>query len=111
MKQMTIDPKVIVHVDLTGVASLLHPVVFTEGDKYCCLLGPNPQAGVMGCGDTAEQSVSDWDDRLKERLSAGDDKDEIVQHVKKIIGNKPISDNLKEFLSRAIRPPQKRVSD
>jgi hypothetical protein len=82
MKQMHPPAESIVQVELTGPAKLLKPIVFREGEMYCCLLGPNPQTGVMGCGDTADESVRDWDDRLKEHLSNAGEDDEVVEYVR-----------------------------
>jgi hypothetical protein len=108
MKQMQVPPHSIVEAPLTGAAELLHPVVFEEGNMFCCLLGPNPQTGVIGCGKTPHAAVLDWDSRLKKHLDTAGDADEVVQYVKGIIGEKPMSDNLKAFLAVAIRPPKKR---
>jgi hypothetical protein len=91
MKQMHPPSSSIVDIPLTGVAEVLHPILFKEGDKFCCLLGPNPQTGVMGCGDTAEGAVKDWDQRLKEHLSTAADDDEIVSYVRGIV-TPPLSD-------------------
>lgn len=109
---MQIDPSSVINVPLTGAAKALHPVVFREGDSFCALLGPDPQAGVFGCGSTPKQALSDWDEHLKEYLATANDEDEIVQHVKSVLAkpkeDKPMSDELAKFLAEAIRPPMRK---
>lgn len=112
MKQMHIDPEAVINVPLTGAAKELRPVVFKEGDSFCVLLGPDPQAGVFGCGSTPKQALSDWEDHLQEHLAGAGDDDEIVQHVKSVLAKpveeKPMSDELAKFLAEAIRPPMRK---
>jgi hypothetical protein len=91
MKQMHPPTTSIVDIPLTGVAEVLHPIVFKEGNMFCCLLGPNPQTGVMGCGDTAELALADWNEQLKEHLSTADEDDEVVAFVKELV-TPPLSD-------------------
>lgn len=112
MKQMHVDPSSVISVPLTGAAKALHPIVFKEGDSFCALLGPDPQAGVFGCGSTPKSALTDWDEHLKEHLATAGDDDEIVQHVKGVLTKqpeeKPMSDELAKFLSLAIRPPMRK---
>ncbi len=61
----------------------LKPVIFKEGNAFCCLLGPDPQAGVFGCGDSAKEAIVDWDLHLKERIKDPVDSDEVIQYIKK----------------------------
>lgn len=89
MKQFTPPIDSIVDAPLTGVAAALRPVVFKEGNGYCCLLGPDPQTGVMGCGDTPEAAIADWDARLRVHLANAGDDDVIVKHVQDFMGVKP----------------------
>jgi hypothetical protein len=111
MRQMQIDPESVINVPLTGAAKALHPIVFKEGDSFCALLGPDPQAGIFGCGSTPKSALTDWDEHLKEHLATAGDDDEIVQHVKGVLSKpkeeKPMSHELAHFLSEAIRPPRK----
>lgn len=46
----------------------LKPAVFIEGKSYCCLYGPDLAAGIMGCGDTPEEALHDWEANLHERI-------------------------------------------
>jgi hypothetical protein len=85
MEQMNIDESKRIAYDLTKAseeAQKLEPVVFHEGDSYCCLLGPDPQEGIFGCGDNADEAVADWEQNLRKRLQKASDDDELVQYVK-----------------------------
>jgi hypothetical protein len=113
MDQMPINPAAIVSVPLTGIAELMKPVVFSEGNMFCCLLGHDPQTGVMGCGDTPELALSDWDRRLKQHLATHTDDDYIVQYVKHLLPHasyvpEGLTPELTAYLKRALRPPGKR---
>jgi hypothetical protein len=63
----------------------LQAVVFKEGDAFCCLLGPDPQAGIFGCGNTAYEAVTDWEQHLHDRLAGGNPDDEITRYVRKAL--------------------------
>jgi hypothetical protein len=94
---MHIDPANVVEVPLQGPATILKPVVFKEGTGYCCILGADPQTGVMGCGDTPEAALADWDSQLKKRLAKAADNDEVVKHVKQLLADKPRSSQVQAF--------------
>jgi hypothetical protein len=86
MEQMKIDEGMVVAVDYEAhehskVVKELRPVVFKEEGSFCCLLGPDPQAGIFGCGDTAEGAISDWEQHLKERMAKPIGDDEVAQYV------------------------------
>jgi hypothetical protein len=86
MEQMKVDEEMIVPVDFdAGERSKevreLRPVVFREEGSFCCLLGPDPQAGIFGCGDTAEDAISDWEQHLKERMEKPIGDDEVARYV------------------------------
>lgn len=106
MKQLTIDPKYIVDVKLAGVAEVLHPTVFKEGDTYCCILGMDPVEGVFGCGDTPEEAVTDWDETLRIRLKESADDDEVVRYVKDVLSELPPPKHVQEFYDQ-FRPVKK----
>jgi hypothetical protein len=85
MEQMNIPKDQIVQVEYLGASEVLKPVVFKEGDSYCCLLGPDPQAGVFGCGDTPMEALSDWDANLQARLRSADPSDPVVKYVREVV--------------------------
>ena len=87
MEQMQIDPESRIEIDyqdwpVNTATQKLQPVVFKDGDSFCCLLGPDPQAGIFGCGDTAFQAVQDWEQHLRDRLSESQTQDEVTEYVK-----------------------------
>jgi hypothetical protein len=58
--------------------------VFKDGDLYCCLLGPDPQEGIFGCGDSPEMALANWDKQLTERLANSSVDDSVSQYVKDV---------------------------
>jgi len=63
------------------------PVIFTERDAYCVLLGPDPQVGVFGCGCTVDEAVSDWLEHYKD-AAARPGNDEVGQYIADTIATK-----------------------
>ena len=45
-----------------------HPLVFKDGNAVCCVLGPDPQRGIFGCGDTVTAALSDFDVHFQQVL-------------------------------------------
>lgn len=60
---------------------ILRPLVYKDGDSFCVVLGPNPQDGVFGCGNTAKEALKDWDVHLQEYLGRNR-KDELAEFLK-----------------------------
>ena len=89
MDKMKIPKNKLVQFNLTGSAELLQPTMFKEGDSYCCILGADPQQGVMGCGDTPEEALNEWDANLQKHLKSAPKDDQIVRYVKDLIAAKP----------------------
>jgi len=65
-----------------------HPLVWFDHDEgsnkgaFCCVLGPDPQAGVFGCGDTLQQALAEFDRHFQELADhpvAGDPVSEFIQ--------------------------------
>ena len=71
-------------------AGIFRPLLYRDGNAFCCILGPDPQAGVFGCGDTALEAVIDWDNHLNEKILQGDMSDPVTQYL---IDTKNISKN------------------
>lgn len=46
----------------------LKPVVYSDGETFYCLLGPNPQEGVFGYGSNSDEAIFEWHAHLKELL-------------------------------------------
>lgn len=82
MKQMDLPDEMKVPIEnsteLPVSVKNLHPLLFRDGDSYCCVLGPNPAEGVFGCGKTAKDALVDWDNNLQERIKNADENDEVA---------------------------------
>jgi hypothetical protein len=38
------------------------PTMYIEDEKtYCCILGPDPEVGIFGCGPTPLEAAMSWD--------------------------------------------------
>ncbi|WPU91804.1 hypothetical protein SNE25_21025 [Mucilaginibacter sabulilitoris] len=94
---MNIPPENVINATLHGAASLIRPVVFKEGDFYCCFFGDDPITGVIGFGDTPDEAINDWNINFKDHLSENGDEDSIVQHVKELIASAPPAKHVQEF--------------
>jgi hypothetical protein len=73
MNQMKIDEAFIVpidylHEEIPTTVRAFKPILFREGNAYCCILGPDPLTGILGFGDSKEQALIDWDNCLVEHL-------------------------------------------
>lgn len=66
-------------------ANLLQPVVFKDGENYCCALGANLQEGIFGLGETPEQAIQDWDNNLTKRIEISVVDDHIIAAVKDVL--------------------------
>jgi len=74
MQQMNVSEDMKVKVDFTAAdipasVKMFRPLVFHDGDSFCCVLGPDPQLGIFGCGDSVESAMKDWDDHLREQIT------------------------------------------
>jgi hypothetical protein len=71
MEQMKIDVEAMLPFDfnrpeISETVRTLKPVVFSDGDAFCSLLGPDPAVGVFGCGWTPDEAVKDWEIYLEQ---------------------------------------------
>lgn len=87
MKQMVISDEVVVHLDygsgdLPAAVRQFKPVVYKEGDLFCCILGPDRKSGVFGCGVSLKEAIKDWDVNFHKRLNAGREDDEVAQFLR-----------------------------
>ncbi|MDQ0638356.1 hypothetical protein QF042_001921 [Pedobacter sp. W3I1] len=90
MKQMNVSEEKRVGFDfsrfrLPQCVSKLHPLLFKEGNTYFAVLGPDPQSGIFGCGDTPEDALMDWNDHLRESLRNPDPNNQVIQYVIKTL--------------------------
>lgn len=90
MQQINVAEKAKIPVDfqrpgMPMTANLLQPVIFKDGDNYCCALGSSAESGVLGFGKTPEQAAQDWDRNLTDRMSLATPGDELVEEIKTIL--------------------------
>jgi hypothetical protein len=86
MKQMPIDPATAVNLDFNSAdvpdtAKKLRPALFMNGNTYCCMLGPDLEAGVVGYGSSPQEALNDWNKHLQERIATPRTNDEIAQEI------------------------------
>ena len=68
----------------------LKPVLYQDGDSVCCLLGPDPQAGVFGRGESPKEAMTDWDKHLKELITDPEGNKDIIQFIKETVQSSDI---------------------
>ena len=86
MKQPSIDQSAIVDLDynasnIPSTVTEFKPVVFHDGDAYCCMLGSNPQEGVFGCGCSPQEAMEDWAKHFDERLEKPYENDQLIKDI------------------------------
>jgi hypothetical protein len=86
MEQMKMDGLEVIEMNyespgLPETVRKLKPAVYKDGQSFCCLLGPDPQQGVFGCGKTASEALSDWDLHVKDRAVDHPFGDEIAEFI------------------------------
>ena len=59
-----------------------HPLVYEDGDAVCCLLGPNPQDGIFGCGETIDAALADFDVHFQELLQHPKEGDPVSEFIR-----------------------------
>lgn len=92
MQQMKIneDQKVCLNLDdpeIPQTARILKPVVYHEGNRYSCLLGPDPQNGVFSTGDTPREAIQNWADSLEARIMDCNLNKETAAYIKAVLNN------------------------
>lgn len=85
--QLNIDPDFIVHRKYMGAAKYLNPILFWDGEKYCCLLGPNGDVGLLISADTPIRALRQWNISLVMRLQVANENDFIYKYVQNMISN------------------------
>ena len=48
-----------------------NPVIYNDGDAYCCVSGPNPVEGVFGCGHSPADALKDWEKSYQKAKTNG----------------------------------------
>ncbi len=86
MEQMNVEEhkKILIDYDDASLSKFIRqfrPMIYREGDQYCCVLGPDPQTGVFACSNSLEEALSEWTEELKKRASAPGSNDEVKQFI------------------------------
>ena len=86
MKQFDVPAEIRVPFDysdkeLPVSVRIFKPVIFRDADSFCVVFGPNPQAGVFGCGDTPREALTNWDKNLYRRIKQHKKDDEVTSFV------------------------------
>jgi hypothetical protein len=90
MKQLNVPDEVKVEIDFTDShvpdsVKTFQPLLFKEGNEFCCVLGPNPEEGVYGCGETPLAALKDWDKNLQKRKKVNDKNDEVSLYIHRVL--------------------------
>ena len=88
MIQMNTDGLLVVRIDYQAAdipesVHATHPVLYRQGEGYCCLLGPDEARGIIGRGATEKAALNDFDLQFQQRLDhpiPGDPVSEFIQH-------------------------------
>lgn len=88
MDQMNIPENLQISIDyedpkLPGTVAIFKPLLWKERESFCCIVGPNPQTGVFGCGETAQEALIDWDKHLQALIDNPRANNEISEYVTK----------------------------
>ena len=90
MKQLDVPDEMKVAIDLSDghvpeSVKTFQPVLFRDGDAYCCVLGPDTEEGVVGSGKTPKEALKSWEKSLRERMKVNDKDDEVALYIQRII--------------------------
>ncbi|MHA4810830.1 hypothetical protein ACX0G9_22170 [Flavitalea flava] len=73
MTQMQVDDSLVIYINYDAGGwpqsfKEFRPVLYQEGNLFCCLLGPDQKIGIFGCGETKEEAIKDWDCDFNRRI-------------------------------------------
>jgi hypothetical protein len=86
MEQLNVDEALKVEINfdepkLPQSVITFRPLVYIDGEFYTCVLGPDLQTGVTGCGQTIDQALADWDNNLQDRIRYHKEEDEVARYI------------------------------
>lgn len=67
--------------ELSRAVKELQPVVYQDGNEFCCLLGPNTTTGIFGCGISIAEALKDWERNLEKRIENITENDEVALYT------------------------------
>jgi len=88
MEQMKSDGLVVVSIDydapeVPDSVKQTRPLLYHDGDAYCCVLGPDTQSGIFGAGFTVQEALANFDKHFQEVLQhplPGNPVSDFIQH-------------------------------
>ncbi len=86
MIQMKVDPVNVIPINyndpfIPDSLQRFNPTLYKQGDFFCCILGPNPQQGIFGCGHSPDAAINAWNVHFLEQLSHPTADNEVMQYV------------------------------
>jgi len=57
------------------------PLLYKDGMEYFAVLGPDPKKGITGHGESPEDALMDWTDRLSAELKNPDMENPVMRYV------------------------------
>jgi hypothetical protein len=86
MEQMRIPEEMLVHFnyeakDVPQTVRELRPVIFQDGNDFCCVLGPDMKKGIFACGLSPQEALKNWQRNLDQRIKNHSDNDEVANYV------------------------------
>ncbi len=86
MIQMKVDPVNIIPINyndpfIPDSLQRFNPTLYKQGDFFCCILGPNPQRGIFGCGHSPDAAINAWNAHFLEQLTRPTADNEVIQYV------------------------------
>lgn len=86
MEQIRIPREMIVRFDyeakdVPSSVRELRPVIFQDGNDFCCVLGPDMRNGIFACGLSPQEALKNWQRNLVERIKNHAEDDEVAIYV------------------------------
>lgn len=90
MEQMRIPQEMVIRFnyeakDVPRSVKKLRPVIFQDGNDFCCVLGPDMRRGIFGCGLSPQEALKNWQRNLDERMKNYPEDDEVANHVVEVL--------------------------
>lgn len=87
MKQLSIEEHCIVPLDYDSLefspaVRQFRPTLYRDAESFCCILGPDHEHAIEGCGSTEDEALKMWEKAFKERLKSTGEDDELVQFIR-----------------------------
>jgi len=87
MRQMNTDGLDVISIDfenesLPAPFRNLRPVLYKDGEQFCCILGPDRNQGIFACATTQAEAISDWTHQFRERMIDVSEEDEFAVELR-----------------------------